>query len=110
MYPNAVSTRLSIVRGLNRPFAEIRQIGQLDERASRAIFGKDLRQSGAVRNEDQLTHRIIIGRYKKERVMMNRRVIGYLVDLCAGARVVKCFGFRWVNLTFGHLLFPRNLG
>ena len=104
MYPDAVSTRLSIVRGLNRSFAEIRQIGQLDERASRAIFGKDLRQSGAVRNEDQLTHRIIIGRYKKE------RVIGYLVDLCAGARVVKCFGFRWVNLTFGHLLFPRNLG
>ena len=71
----------------DRPVREIGAVGHLHQFAAGAVLEEDLRRAGAIRHEDQLPHRVVVGRHEEERVMMDRRMGGDLPDAAARRRI-----------------------
>jgi hypothetical protein len=60
-----------IVGWMQRPFIEIRAVGELNEQAGGALLRMDLCRASAVRHKHEPPHRIIIGGQVIKRVVMN---------------------------------------
>src|SRR6185436_4927096 len=86
----------------DRPVGKIGAIGGLHQLTAGAVLEKDLRCAGAIRDEDELRHRVVVGWHEEERVMMDRRMIRDLADTSAGGGICRFAAFGGVALTFTH--------
>ncbi len=79
---------------MKRPFGQIVAVGELHEAPARLFLGEELRTSGAVRDEHEPPHRVVVRRHEEERMVVDRRMGGDLPDAGAGRRVAEpaCLG------------------
>jgi hypothetical protein len=78
---------------MDRPLGDPGHVGELDQLAARLLFDKDLGAIGAVRDEHQPAHRVVVGGNEKERLVMDRRGGRHLPHGRPGAFVDERPGF-----------------
>ncbi len=88
---------------MHRPLVEIRAIGELKEIARLSDLDEDLGRPGAMRNQAEMPHRVIVGREIVKRMVMDGGVGGHLAHQGAGLRICKLAGLGGMTGSLAHL-------
>ena len=88
------------MRGMDAPFIQIVAIGQLHERCGLTVFQKDLGAAGAVRDEHEPLHPVVIGREVVEGMVVDRTMRRHLPHGVSGCGVGEDdrLGLRYASL------------